>query len=51
MKLNIQEKVDLAMIWMDKPCRGEPCDLDAPCDRHIKTEEILHRYIKIKESK
>ena len=39
-------KVDLAMRHTDKPCIGEPCDLDAPCKRHARTVALVFRLTK-----
>lgn len=39
-------KVNIAMKHMDKPCIGEPCDVDAPCKRHKRTTTLVRRITK-----
>jgi hypothetical protein len=46
----IAEKVDLAIKHTDKPCIGEPCDLDAPCKRHARTVSLVERVFKKRRS-
>ena len=38
-----ERMVDIAMRHTDKPCIGEPCDLDAPCKRHSRTTRLVNR--------
>ena len=50
MKLNTQQKVDLAMRMLDKPCTGDTeCDLDDPCHRHGNIASIISRYERIRK--
>jgi hypothetical protein len=38
---------DIAWTHGHRPCIGNDCDLDAPCDRHRRTTEVVMRLIRM----
>lgn len=40
----IAHKVDLSLLMSGRPCVGQPCDLDEPCVRHIRTLDVVSRF-------
>jgi hypothetical protein len=45
---DVARRVSVAIRHGDRPCIGEACDLDAPCERHRRTVDVVARYMRLR---